>query len=125
MDTSERYSYTYHFSGNTNNFTFHINLVDPQDSLIPNTVKDFKLEDAYGAHQAEMNDLLRIREAYSERYINNILINYPAVGLTHKEIYRLAFGAEFEKENFHKLPMSKFKHDILKELKMLDFRDDW
>jgi len=125
MDCSDRYTYTYHFGKNTKNFTFHIGAKDSDDKLIINTAKDLKLEDVYSAHQAEMNDLLRIREAYSEKYIENMLKNYPLAGLSHKEVFRLAFGAEFDKENFHKLPMSKFRQDILNELKMLDIKDEW
>ena len=36
--------------------------------------------------------------------------------LTEKEIYILIFGVEVEEKDYHKRPLSKFKHEIIKEL---------
>ena len=41
---------------------------------------------------------------------------FPNRGLSKEETYRLLFGTELDAKDFHKRPMSKFKHDILKEL---------
>lgn len=44
---------------------------------------------------------------------------FPKIGLSKEEDYRLLFDVELSEKDYHKRPMSKFKHDILKELGIL------
>ena len=44
--------------------------------------------------------------------------------ISEKEAYRLTFGAEYDELNFHKRPFSKFKKDIIEELRRIDRRDN-
>lgn len=75
----------------------------------------FKLEEIYKAHDDELEDLLKIRYAYSDEYIKTL---HTLVGgkLTKEEVYRLAFGVHFDEDNHDRRPLSKMKKDILTEL---------
>ena len=44
---------------------------------------------------------------------------FPKAHLSFKEVYRLAFGVEYDETKFYKRPLSKFKKDILKELNLI------
>ncbi len=91
---------------------------DLSSKKISNTFKDLNLVEIYNAHSnSELRDLLDLRYKYSENYID-ILINKTFKGIMSKEeIYRMIFGIEINEEDYHKRPFSKFKHDIIEELK--------
>lgn len=80
------------------------------------TMKKLKVDEMYNGHHDELKDLIKIKSAYSDVYIQKMQQLFPDSGLTESEIYRLLFGAELDKKAFHKRPFSKFKYDILKEL---------
>lgn len=83
-----------------------------------NTLEFNKIQKIYNAHSnKELKDLLDLRYKYSDNYID-ILINKTFKGVMSKEeIYRMVFGIETKEEEYHKRPFSKFKHDIIEELK--------
>lgn len=89
------------------------------ETRIQNTLVDFHIEEMYNSHHSELKDLLKIKQTYSENYLKSLKDNFPKAGLTDKEIYRLVFGVELNASDFHKRPFSKFKNDILKELKII------
>ena len=78
------------------------------------------LKTMYNAHIDELKDLILTKKAYSKSYLQNMMKAYPKAGLSNEEIYRLAFGTELNEVNFSKRPFSKFKKDILKELKIIE-----
>ena len=54
---------------------------------------------------------------YSTNYLNILLEKmFPDIDISKEERYRLIFGIELEKENYHKRIFSKFKNDIINEL---------
>jgi len=79
------------------------------------SIRAMKLREIYSAHTEEIRDLIYLKKAYSEAYLDSlrILLKSP---LSTSEIYRLAFGSYHEDELLHKRPLSKLKRDILKEL---------
>lgn len=83
------------------------------------TCKELCIDQMYDGHEEELKDLILLRDKYSEKYIDILNKAFPMAGLNNDLVYRLAFGTEFSKVNFHKRPMSKFKYDILKELKII------
>lgn len=88
-----------------------------ENDFSKDSVKAFELEEIYKTHQDEVEDLLKIRQAYSENYIdilNKMLGN--GVNLSREEVYRLAFGAHLAEDKFDRRPLSKMKKDILTEL---------
>jgi hypothetical protein len=115
----DQFSYSYDFFKSLKKFDIKIKS-KPNSPKAFRTYDDLKLRDIYNAHHSELTDLLRIKAAYSAKYSDKMLLSYSTAGLSHKEIYRLAFGAEFEEKSFYKRPLSKLKKDILAELKLLD-----
>ncbi|MBK0371161.1 hypothetical protein [Flavobacterium agrisoli] len=85
-----------------------------------NSTKAFKLKEIYETHEDEITDLRRLRDIYSEKYLqmlkNNIL---KATSTSDEEIYRLAFGTHIDEAMFDRRPLSKMKKDILEELGIL------
>jgi len=82
------------------------------------TVKDLELEAVYQAHSKyELKELLDLRQKYSKNYIKFLFDELKSTGVTEEEVYRLIFGIESKEEDFHKRPFSKFKHDIIEEIR--------
>lgn len=85
-----------------------------------NSSKAFELEEIYNTHEDEVEDLLKIRQAYSENYIDILNNTLNGINLTREEVYRLAFGVHFEENKFDRRPLSKMKKDILTELGIIN-----
>ncbi|OGS75566.1 MAG: hypothetical protein A3G95_00990 [Flavobacteria bacterium RIFCSPLOWO2_12_FULL_31_7] len=102
-----------------NKYVFHIKRLFP--SKEHNTIIAFKIEEIYETHRDEINDLVRLRKLYSIDYLLKLkgLLRSVDSNVSMDEIYRLAFGAHYDKENFSKRPLSKMKRDILEELGMI------
>ena len=77
----------------------------------------------YNTHIDELADLLKIRDTYSDAYIDEIIRFFPKNKLSFKEVFRLLFGTEYDSKNFHKRPLSKFKKDILGDLGILKWKE--
>jgi hypothetical protein len=85
------------------------------------TIQDLKFKDTYNAHSDQVIDLLKLRQAYSDKYLKMLEKNVlSGSNLTRSEIYRLAFGTNYYQSEFINKPFSKLKFDILKELGMLE-----
>lgn len=110
---SFRYSYDYY---NSNNSYEIKTLYHGHCSKTKRTINDLKLKEVFSNHHIELSDLLKIKEAYSDKYLDNLKDVYSGLPLSTNEAYRLAFGTELEERNFYKRPLSKFKSDILREL---------
>jgi hypothetical protein len=115
-DISEKFKFRHDYYENIENYKVTIE-TDCEKSM--RTVKSFYLEEIYTAHQSEIKDLIKIREAYSDDYLKSLDIAFPNANLNKEEIYRFAFGTELKPFDFHKRPFSKFKHDILKDLNII------
>ncbi|WP_185204633.1 HNH endonuclease [Chryseobacterium sp. C3] len=86
---------------------------------IEKTFSDLHLEKIYNVHSdKELRDLLDLRYKYSKNYLD-ILCNktFESLNLSQEEAYRMIFGIETNEDDYHKRPFSKFKHDIIEELK--------
>lgn len=91
--------------------------INTKDDFSRDSVEAFQLENIYQAHEDEVKDLIKIRQAYSDKYIeilNNSLKG--GIHLSKEEVYRLAFGVHYEEDKFDRRPLSKLKKDILTEL---------
>ncbi|MBW4361089.1 hypothetical protein [Flavobacterium taihuense] len=92
-----------------------INVV--KNSKMDNTLKLFKTFEIYNSHSSmELQGLIDLRHKYPENYIKTLFKDAFNGGLTEKEIYILIFGVEVEEKDYHKRPLAKFKHEIIKEL---------
>ena len=96
-------------------FTFKIK---SKNEFSKRSVEAFQLEDIFKAHEDEIEDLRKIKYAYSDKYIDILErdILGRSVSLSREDVYRLAFGVHFQEANFDRRPLSKMKKDILKEL---------
>lgn len=80
-----------------------------------NTIEAFKIKEIYETHEEEIKELRRIRDVYSESYLQKLSSLYKGI-ISPEEVYRLAFGVYIEEAKFEKRPLSKMKKDILIEL---------
>lgn len=99
---------------------YQVYLKNNSDTFILKTCKEMFVDQMYDGHVEELEDLITLEREYSKDYLNSLRDSFPNINLSDESIYRLAFGTELDKKNFHKRPMSKFKYDILKELGIID-----
>ena len=90
--------------------------INTKDDFSRDSVEAFQLENIYQAHEDEVKDLIKIRQAYSDKYIEILNDSLKGVNLSKEEVYRLAFGVHYEDDKFDRRPLSKLKKDILTEL---------
>ena len=102
--------------------------VDVQiDESLPNdyqqkvkeTLKLFKTREIYNAHsEFELKDLLEISNDYPGDYIETLLSTViKDLNVSEEDVYRMLFGIEYEAMKYHIRPFSKFKIDIIKQIK--------
>ncbi len=116
---SNEFTFGYEFDQKLNSYSIYVKSNSGDDKAY-NTLKELKVDQMYNAHISELEDLIKIKKAYSSAYIEKIKSLFPASQtLSENEIYRFLFGTELEVDDFHKRPLSKFKSDILKELKII------
>ncbi|ASK28825.1 hypothetical protein CEY12_01305 [Chryseobacterium sp. T16E-39] len=102
--------------------SFGFNVRTPKDSKAEKTVKFFKLKEIYETHEDEISDLLRLKDVYSDKYLQMLRKNIlKGTSISDKEIYRLAFGTHIDDAQFDRRPLSKMKKDILNELGILKY----
>lgn len=102
---------------NTNKIIFKNNYPFNQKGL--DTVNALNLPLIYEGHfNKELQDLIDLRYKYSENYLNILLEKtFSNLNMSENERFRLIFGIELDVENYHKRIFSKFKNDIIEQLK--------
>lgn len=116
-DISSLYRFSYLFdSTNSLKIIFKNNLV--HSSKPRDTYESLNLEMIYKEHASkELKDLYELRYKYSDNYLKKLLEKtFGNLTMSDQEKYRLIFGIELDRENYHKRIMSKFKNDIISEL---------
>jgi hypothetical protein len=74
------------------------------------------MKEIYEMHEDEIDDLRKIKSAYSESYLTILASQFKGLSISEDEMYRLAFGTYNDEELFEKRPLSRMKRDILIEL---------
>jgi hypothetical protein len=115
--------YSYDYDKSLNNHTFKIKFNGDTDNKAKTTAEEFKLKEIYETHEDEIKDLLRIKNVYSDTYLQK-LNGLLGTSVSYDEIYRLAFGTYIEEAKFDKRPLSRMKRDILKELDIIKNEND-
>lgn len=87
-------------------------VIDTKDISTLKTLTDMQIGEIYSHHQSELRDLDFLKRKYSKAYLQS-LKNTLGKNLSVKDVYRLLLWVEYDDGNFHKLPMSKLKKDIL------------
>lgn len=93
---------------------------DQQTKLkVENTLDLFKIKDIYDAHsEFELKDLLDLKQEYPGDYIETLVSNVMKdLGISEEEVYWSLFGIETQEDKYLNRPFSKFKTDILAEIK--------
>ena len=84
---------------------------------VKETFDFFKINEIYNAHTDELRDLIKIREAFSDKYLEILSKEIlDGTNINRSELYQIAFGVYLNDDNISKRPFSKFKKDILTEL---------
>lgn len=86
------------------------------------TFDAFKLKTVYNCHaDLEAKELYDLAVRHGPRYLKDLLnllaVDYP--DKAEQDIYRMLFGVELGPHRFGERPMSKFKYDLLKRMKIL------
>lgn len=112
------FSFKYRYNSKLNNYRIYLQDIESLNSKARKTLEGMYIDEMYNSHQTELRDLIKIKKNYSKSYIESIekLFGYK---LSKSEVYRILFGVEFDSNDFHKLPLSKFKSDILKDLNII------
>lgn len=99
--------------------SFKFKIINKND-FSKNSTEAFKLKEIYETHEDEIADLRRLRDVYSEKYLEMLKKNIlKGTSTSDEEIYRLAFGTHVDETKFDRRPLSKMKKDILEELGIL------
>lgn len=98
--------------------------IDSQKRNEVNELLDcFKIKEIYNCHtNLELKDLYVFATKYSDTYLQEILNKISADFMfnSQEEAYRILFGTELLEQKDNERPLSKFKRDILKELKVIN-----
>ena len=86
---------------------------------VKETLRLFKTQEIYNAHsEFELKDLLEISRDYPGDYIETLLNTViKDLNVSEEDVYRMLFGIEYEVMKYHIRPFSKFKNDIIKQIK--------
>ncbi|GGD26382.1 hypothetical protein [Flavobacterium orientale] len=101
-----------YYNKSLNTYGFKMNTLSSKGK---NTIEAFKIKEIYETHEEEIKELRRIRDVYSDSYLQKLSTLYKGI-ISQDEVYRLAFGVYIEEAKFEKRPLSKMKKDILIEL---------
>lgn len=113
---AENFNYSFSYDHKDyDKFSFKI-VTSPTDIFSKRSLKAFELEEIFKAHEDEIEDLRKIKDTYSDNYIDMLETQILGMSLDRDEIYRLAFGVHFHESKFDRRPLSKMKKDILIEL---------
>lgn len=112
------FKFSYSYNKSLNNFNVEINV--ESDSKTERTLEFNKTKEIYNAHsEKELKDLLDLRYKYSNNYLDILLKTFVDLPISKEEAIRMVFGIELNEEDFHKRTFSKFKKDIIEELRII------
>lgn len=114
-----RFSYVPTSDGYAVDIVREKDLDDNEDNRVENTLELFKLPQIYGAHAGlELKEMLELATANHPDYITTLVNDVMMkLGVREGDVYRMLFGIEMDEENYLKRPLSKFKSDVIKEIK--------
>ncbi|WP_312390218.1 hypothetical protein [Chryseobacterium sp.] len=113
---NENFTFTYEYDKSLNSLSVKLN-INPLSKKVSTTLEFNKILEIYNAHaNFELKDLYDLRKKYSDTFLNIIENNFDGI-MKKEEAYRIIFGIETNEKDYHKRPFSKFKFDIIEELK--------
>jgi len=124
VDKEINMQFSYEYDKGLSNYKFKIKYKGDTNNKAKTTAEEFKLKEIYETHEDEIKDLLRIKNVYTDTYLQKLEKLLLETSISSKEIYRLAFGTYRDESEFDKRPLSRMKRDILKELDIIKNGDD-
>ncbi|WP_348799349.1 hypothetical protein [Flavobacterium adhaerens] len=118
VNQNEEFCFNYKYNSSLTNYRIYLQDINSLNSKARNTLTGMFIDEMYNSHQSELIDLIKIKTNYSKSYIESIEKLFGNK-LAKEEVYRILFGVEFASKDFQKLPLSKFKNDILKKLNII------
>ena len=89
-------------------------------SIEDTTIKALHLDEIYVFHSdKEVKDIMEFADANSEDYLKTLyekVLHDLAGSKTPQEVYRMLFGTELDEDQQLDRPLSKMKHDLLKQI---------
>jgi hypothetical protein len=116
-DSIKDFRFSYYYNSKSKD-DLSINIVQHSNNVkAEKTFEFFKIKQVYNAHTDELRDLIKMRETFSDKYLEILSSKIFESGETSQsELYQLAFGNYFDDDKISMRPFSKFKKDILTEL---------
>jgi len=114
------FSFSYYHEKSINDYVIYLKKSKGASGKSLRTLRHLKIDQMYNGHIIELEDMINLKKAYSKEYIKNMAAFFPESGLSERETLRMLFGIESQAENYHLMPMSKFKNDILCELGIIE-----
>lgn len=117
-DCGFRFTYRPLSTGNKVECAFKVVDKAYQQKVI-NTLNLFKTIEIYDAHAPlELQDLLDLAQEYPCDYIEQLITHVMAdLNISENDAYRAVFGIEIDQRHHADRPFSKFKSDIIAEIK--------
>lgn len=117
--TGFRFSYVPTSKGYAVDIKREKDMDDDYYGRVENTLGLFKLPQIYGAHSGlELKELLDLAAENHPDYITTLVSDIMVkLSVKEEDAYRILFGIEVEEKNYLKRPMSKFKSDVIKQIK--------
>ncbi|MDR2408939.1 MAG: hypothetical protein LBE13_12620 [Bacteroidales bacterium] len=116
-DKDDYFTFTYHIDGKEFPASVQIKDKDKLDDKVKKLLDTFKIQEIYDAHtNLELKDLYTFATKYSKTYLHQIMTDLK---LSQEDAYRILFGTEMLPDKDNDRPLSKFKRDILRELKVI------
>lgn len=119
VSQNEDFKFGFFYSSKIDRYKIFLTNSKYSDLKSRNTLKKMFIDEMYNTHHSELRDLILIKKNYSKSYVSSLEKLFGGK-LTKPEVYRILFGVEYNSKNFYKLPLSKFKNDILKQLEIID-----
>jgi hypothetical protein len=93
---------------------------NPTDSELKKRVENFItlfcLREVYANHVDVVSDIIRKRFEAGTDYLKTMRRVFPALALTDADLYRYAYGTQYQEKAFHQRPLSKLTKDLAIEL---------
>jgi hypothetical protein len=115
------FTFTYHVKENGLPSSVQIKDRGKLDANVEKLLDTFKIQEIYNKHtELELTELYTFATKYSNTYLHEVLSETVAnLRLSQEEAYRTLFGTELFEDKDNERPLSKFKRDILKELRVI------
>jgi len=115
------FTFTYHIDEKQLPSSVQIKDIQENGTEVSDFLETFKIREIYNMHtDLELKELYTFATKYKDTYLKRVLSEIVTnLKLSQEEAYRILFGTELFEDKNNDRPLSKFKRDILKELRVI------